>query len=362
MSLPERRFPVATFDAAALRNNLAVARRLAPQSRIVAAVKANAYGHGLVPAARELLEADAFGVARLEEAVALRDAGIAHPVLLLEGCFSSEQLALAARLSLQTVVHSFEQLEMLEQHAGGPHRFTAWLKLDTGMGRLGFAIDELAQAYARLARCKAIEQIRLMTHLASAELPDDASTKRQLAAFRDATASIQAERSIANSAGLIAWPEARLEWVRPGLMLYGLSPFAEKSAAELGLRPVMTLATELIAVRKLGVGRAVGYNGLWRAERPSLIGIAAIGYGDGYPRVMREGAPVLVEGRAARLAGRVSMDMIAIDVTDLPGVKVGDVVTLWGTGLPAERVASYANTISYELVCRLKARVHQRWM
>ena len=185
-------------------------------------------------------------------------------------------------------------------------------------------------------------------------------TRRQLERFHALADPLQLERSVANSAGLIAWPEARLEWVRPGLMLYGLSPFAHISPAALGLLPVMTLSTRLIAVRGIAAGDAVGYNGIWRAQRPSVIGIAAIGYGDGYPRGMRNGSPVLVNGREASVVGRVSMDMTAIDVTDHAGVQVGDEVTLWGHGLPAERVAACADTIAYELVCRLNPRVARR--
>ena len=366
MSPASRTFPLATLDAAALRNNLAVVRRLAPHSRVLAAVKADAYGHGLVPVARALADADMLGVARIEEALVLRDAGVERPIVLLEGCFSAEQLALAARHRLQTVVHSFEQVEMLEQCGTPPESseagFAVWLKLDTGMGRLGFEPEEFLAAHARLRRCGAVGQMRFMTHLASAEQLEDHSTPAQLQVFSAATDSLHGERSIANSAGVIAWPQAHLEWVRPGLMLYGLSPFAERSAASLGLRPVMTLSTELIAVRRMSAGQRVGYNGIWRAERPSLIGIAAIGYGDGYPRVIRVDAPVLVNGREAALAGRVSMDMIAVDVTDLPGVRVGAEVILWGEGLPAERVAAYAQTIAYELVCRVTTRVHRRWI
>jgi alanine racemase len=351
--------PVVTIDAAALRNNLAVVRRFAPAARVIAAVKANAYGHGLVHAARALADADAFGVARLAEALALRQARISHPIVVLEGVFAANQLDAAAGHDLQLVVHSFEQIAMLEQYAG-THRFAVWLKLDTGMNRLGFRPEELAAAHARLAGCAAVDALRLLTHLACAESEGGAETKLQLERFHALSAPLRLERSIANSAGIIAWPGAHAEWVRPGLMLYGASPFAKRSAADLGLLPAMTFATQVIAVRNVAAGEAIGYNGIWRAARRSRIAVAAVGYGDGYPRCMRGGAPALIEGREAPVVGRVSMDMTMLDATDLPNVAVGDEVTLWGTGLPAERVASFADTIAYELFCRIAERVSRR--
>lgn len=353
-------FPQVTIDGGALRSNLAVVRRLAPDSRVVAAIKANAYGHGLIPAARALAGADAFGLARIDEALKLREAGIDKQLLLLEGVTCADHLAAAGQHQLDIVVHSSEQIEMLEAYDGA-HRFAVWLKLDTGMNRLGFRIEDISGARERLARSAAVGHLRFMTHLASAEHPDDSRTKQQIEAFIAAASSFQLERSIANSAGLIGWPQTRVEWVRPGLMLYGISPMTQTSAQELGLQPVMTLTTQLIAVRRVIVGETVGYNGIWRAQQPSLIGIAAIGYGDGYPRGMRNGAPVLINGREAPVAGRVSMDMTAIDLTDLPDAKAGDLVTLWGEGLPVERVAACADTIPYELTCRINARVEWEW-
>lgn len=355
-------FPIATIDGAALRHNLGVVRRFAPESRVMAAVKANAYGHGLIPAARALADADAdaFGVARLEEALLLRQAGIDLPVVLLEGTLSTEELAIAAQQRLDVVVHSLEQVSRLEAR---PHsdRHSVWLKLDTGMNRLGLAIREFEAARARVQACVSVASVRVMTHLAEAEVRGGEVTQRQLERFRAATASLSFERSVGNSAGLMAWPEARREWVRPGLMLYGISPFADTSAASLGLRPVMTFAAELIAVRTIEPGERVGYNGIWRAQRRSSIAIAAVGYGDGYPRGVRQGTCVLIDGREAPVVGRVSMDMIAIDVTDLPGAQVGAPVVLWGEGLPVERIAAQADTIGYELVCRINERVARRW-
>ena len=354
------RFPSARIDGDALRNNLAAVRRLAPGTRVLAIIKANAYGHGLVPAARALLDADALGVARLEEGVALREAGIVSDIVLLEGIFSAEQLAVAGQHAFQVVVHSSEQLALLEG-CTGQASFVVWLKLDTGMNRLGLRTEDFAAAFARLRQCRAVARVRLMTHLASAEDEGSPFTNAQIAAFEAATSGIEAERSIANSAGLILWPRARGHWVRPGLMLYGISPLAQRSATDLGLRPAMTLTTRLIAIRRVPVGETVGYGGTWRAARETRIGVAAIGYGDGYPRNMRAGAPVLVEGRESPVVGRVSMDMTAVDVTDDPAARVGDEVTLWGQGLAAERIAPYADTIPYELVCRVSQRVAMEW-
>ena len=347
--------PVATIDAAALRSNLAVVRRMAPQSRVIAVVKANGYGHGMVRAARAFAAADGLGVARLAEAVALRDAGITQRILLLEGVFGAEQFATAAGKQCEIVVHSREQIEALEQFDGS-YRFVVWLKLNGGMNRLGFRAEEFAAAHARLQKCSSVALLRVMTHLASAEDRSD-TTPTQLRLFDKLTAPLRLERSVANSAAVMAWPESHHEWVRPGLMLDGMSPMPEATAADFGLRPAMTVSTHLIAVQEIGVGETVGYNGIWRAQRPSRIGIAAIGYGDGYPRGTRSGAPVLVEGNEAPLVGRVSMDMIAIDITAAPQAKVGDEVIAWGRGLPAERVAPHADTTCYELVCRVTSRV-----
>ncbi len=348
--------PVVTVDAAALRNNLAVVRRFAPGARVIAAVKANAYGHGLLHAARALAGADAFGVARIEEGLALRAAALSHPIVVLEGVFGASQLEVAAANDLQLVVHSFEQIAMLEQYAG-THRFAVWLKVDTGMNRLGFRTEELEAAHSRLRACAAVGSMRLLTHLAGAENAGGLDTKLQLDRFRALSAPLRLERSIANSAAVIAWPDAHADWVRPGLMLYGASPFAERSAADLGLLPAMTFTTQLIAVRNVAAGEAIGYNGVWRAKRRSRIAVAAVGYGDGYPRCMHAGAPALINGREAPIVGRVSMDMTMLDATDLPDAAVGDEVTLWGKGLPAESVAPFADTIAYELFCRIAERV-----
>jgi alanine racemase len=347
----------AIIDTAALRHNLARVRELASGSRVMAVIKANGYGHGLEAVAGALADADGFAVARLEEALALRCAGVRHRILLLEGPLGAEQLAIAARESFDLMVHSFVQLRMIEERpGGGPLR--AWIKVDTGMNRLGFRVEEFAEAHERLRRIPGVTpDPTLVTHLASADEVALPQTRRQLDEFAAVTRGLPGERSIANSAGILAWPASRGDWVRPGLMLYGASPFPEGCGSDLGLRAVMTLQTGVIAVRNVKAGETVGYGGTWRAARDTRLAVAAAGYGDGYPRSARSGTPVLVNGGRARLAGRVSMDMIALDVTDLPAVAAGDPVELWGRQLPIEDIARSADTIPYVLTCGVSPRV-----
>lgn len=347
----------AVIDTDALRANLSRIRAVAPDSQVLAVVKANAYGHGLVPVAKALRAADAFGVARLEEGVVLRDAAIVQPIVLLEGVFSPGQLTEAAERRLEIVVHETEQIQLLEAYRGS-HRFRVWLKIDTGMNRLGFRTERAAAALDRLrALTHAVEEIRLMTHLARADERASDETAHQVRRFEAIAVGQSLVTSIGNSAGIFAWPHARGQWVRPGLALYGVSPFEGETGASLGLRPAMTLATTVIALRNVPKGEAVGYGGGWRAPRDSVIAVVAAGYGDGLPRAMASGTPVLIQGRRVPLVARVSMDMITVDVTDLPGVQVGSPAILWGNGLPAEDVAPGAGTIAYELLCGVSQRV-----
>jgi alanine racemase len=323
----------------------------------MAVIKANAYGHGLVPAARALAEADGFAVARLGEGLALRAAGLRNRILLLEGVFSAEQLAAAAQAQFELMVHSFEQLALLEALAGATP-VTVWLKIDSGMNRLGFRLEEFAAAYARLRGNPHVQsEPTLVTHLASADDRRDPRTRQQLEAFATATAGLNGARSIANSAGVLAWPAARTDWVRPGLMLYGVSPFASGTGAALGLRPAMTLRTEVIAVKNVRAGETVGYGGTWTAPRETRMAVVAAGYGDGYPCNTATGAPVQINGRGAPLVGRVSMDMVTVDVTDLPAVSVGDPVVLWGSEVPVEEIAAQAGAIPWDLLCGVSQRV-----
>ncbi len=348
----------AIVDSSALRANLARIRSLAPRSRVLAIVKANGYGHGIVHVARALESADGFGVARLEEGIALRSAGCGRPILLLAGVFDADQLAGAAAHDCEVVVHTPEQIALLEQWRGA-HEFRVWVKIDTGMHRLGFLPGDLPAALERLSACPRVGRpVNFMTHLANADLRDEAGTARQLALFADLTAGLPGQRSIANSAGILGFQSARSDWVRPGLALYGASPFEDADAASLGLVPAMSLMTRVIALKRVAAGEAVGYGGAWRAPAETLLAIAAAGYGDGYPRSAGSGTPVRVNGVLARIAGRVSMDMMAIDVTGLPPPDIGDPVQLWGPGLPVEQIAARAGTISYELLCGVSQRVH----
>lgn len=346
----------ASFDRAALRSNLAVARAHAGRARIWAVVKADAYGHGLLHTVRALDAADGFALLDLDDALRLRNAGIRSPILLLEGCFSAADLEVAAAHALTPVVHGAAQIEMLERAAlRAP--LPVYLKLNSGMNRLGFAPAAFAAAWTRLRRCAAVGEITLMTHFADAD--GAAGIAAQLRVFETATAGIAAPRTLANSAALLRYPAVCGDWVRPGIMLYGCSPFAERSAATLGLRPVMTLESALVATQTLRRGEATGYGGLFEAPEAMRIGIVACGYADGYPRHAPTGTPVLVAGVRTRTLGRVSMDMLAVDLTPVPQADVGTPVTLWGDGLAADEVATAAGTISYELLCALTARVPQ---
>jgi alanine racemase len=347
----------AIVDTRALQKNLAAVRGFAPRARVMAVVKANAYGHGLVPTALALADADGFAVARLEEGAALRRAGLRHPILLLEGVLDAAQLNEAAHQDFDLVVHTENHIELLEHHAG-PYRFRVWVKIDTGMSRLGFRVDEFPAAWRRLTALASVApRPRVMTHLANADQRADPKTRAQIAAFRRVTAGLDAETSIANSAGILAWPESHGDWVRPGLLLYGISPFPGEGAGKFGLVPAMTLVTRVIAVREVRSGETVGYASTWIASRDSRVAIAAAGYGDGYPRNVASGTRVLVNGRSCPLVGRVSMDMIAVDVSDGPAPAAGDEVVLWGRGLPVEEVAAQAGTIPYELICGVSQRV-----
>lgn len=344
----------ALIDLYAFRYNYFLAKRLAAPARAWAVVKANGYGHGAVALARALPEADGFGVACLEEALELREAGVELPILLLGGCFEAVELTKAVHFKLQLVIHSLEQLTMLEA-AKIKEPLMLWLKLDTGMHRLGLDAAQFKQAVERLGAGP--HQLNLLTHLASADELGSDCTMRQLEVFRTMTAGLHWPASLANSAGLAAWPDSRADWVRPGIMLYGSSPFADEHPLFAELQPVMTLSSRLVAVREVAAEECVGYGQTWRAQRPSRIGTVAIGYGDGYPRHAPSGTPLLINGQRVPLVGRVSMDSIGVDLTDAPAAVVGDEATLWGRGLAANEIARAAGTISYELFTGISARV-----
>ncbi|MBU0751508.1 MAG: alanine racemase [Gammaproteobacteria bacterium] len=350
MSRPIR----ARIDLAALRHNHAIARRHAGEARIWSVVKANAYGHGLLRVAAALADTtDGFALIELDGAIALRSAGIRQPILMLEGFYEAEELPAFDECGLTTVIHSRAQAEAFCA-AALPCKLPVYLKLNTGMNRLGLDPDEVPAVRDMIERSRLAASVTLMTHFADADGPRGVDWQM------DALAGMAGNgpRSLANSAGLLRHHQTQGDWVRPGIMLYGSSPFPEQTAAELGLKPVMTLESQLIAVRDIAPGERVGYGGAFTAEKPMTIGVVACGYADGYPRHAPNGAPVLVAGQRCGIVGRVSMDKICIDLTDLPQkVGAGETAILWGEGLPADEVAAAAGTISYELFCGLAARV-----
>lgn len=357
MSRPIR----ARLDWSALRHNHTVVRRHAGAARVWSVVKADAYGHGLLSATQALREStDGFALVELEGAMALRDAGMVQPILMLEGPYQADDLPLFAELELTPVLHAMWQVDALI-NACLPRRQAVYLKLNTGMNRLGFDQAEFNAALDRLVMADCLESLTLMTHFADAD--EARGIEHQLQRFRAMTGGRDLPVSLANSAALLRFPESTGDWVRPGIMLYGSSPFpATQSAAELGLLPVMTLESELIAVRELVPGDTVGYGSSFVAERAMRVGIVACGYADGYPRHAPTGTPVRIAGRRTRTLGRVSMDKICIDLSDVPEkVGVGETVTLWGGAgdmyLAADDVATAAGTVAYELFCALAARV-----
>ena len=345
------------LDLGALVHNLQRARAAAPDQRVAAAVKADGYGHGLVRVARALTDADALAVASVEEAQILRRAGLQQRILLLEGVFEAAELSRCAQYDLNIAIHHPEQVRMLET-ARLDRPLRVWLKIDTGMHRLGLEPGAAPAVFRRLMHCPSVASaIGLMSHLARADERDCDFTLQQLQVFEKAAAGLPGARSLANSAGILGWPQTHFDWVRPGIMLYGASPFVGRLAADEDLRPVMTFQTRLISVKRLRQGDPVGYGGTWVCPEDMDMGVAAVGYGDGYPRHAPSGTPVLVNGREAALIGRVSMDMITVDLRQHPEAKIGDPVVLWGQGLPVERIAQAAGTISYVLMCGITARV-----
>jgi alanine racemase len=366
---------VARIGVAAVQNNLEQVRRSAPGCRILAVIKANAYGHGLLEIAGILASADALAVSRVEEGLRLRAANIQQPIVVLSGCSDQQSLELCIENDLQLVVHNELHVELLEGYsrAAPPDSLalSVWLKIDTGMGRLGIDPANTQATAERLRVCASVaDDICLMTHLACADDLDDTTTMEQLRCFSTATAAWQGDISIANSAGILGWPQttrcgtdleyAGDNWVRPGLMLYGVSPFADKSASDLGLQPAMSFEAPVISIRRLPEGSRVGYGGAWVAPRDSVIGVIAAGYADGYPWHLGGGTVVQVNGELAPVVGRISMDLISIDLTRLPSVGVGDSVVLWGAQPPVTEIASRAGTSAYELLAGVGERVSRQ--
>jgi len=343
----------ALIDLEALRHNYRLARRLGG-GRALAVVKADAYGHGAVRCAAALeQEADGFAVACIEEALVLREAGIRKPILLLEGFFEASELPLLLEHDLWTVVHAPWQVEALER-TPLPRPLHVWLKLDSGMHRVGIDAASYADTWRRLQALPHVEVAVKMSHFSRADELDCARTGEQLATFAAATAGLAGETSICNSPALLGWPDARADWARPGLMLYGVSPFAQAHEPASQLRPVMTLESKVIAVRELPAGEPVGYGARFVTQAPTRIGVVAMGYADGYPQFAVNGTPVAIDGRPGRLAGRVSMDMLTVDLTDHPQAGVGSQVELWGNQIAAAEVVAHSQTSSYRLLCAVK--------
>ena len=348
----------AVIRLGALRHNIRTLREAAPGAKITAVVKANAYGHGIVEIASALADIDGLAVARLPEALVLRDIGINIPLVVLSGVNSQEDLVTALQRNCEVVVHNEDQLRMFE--ASSTQGAFAWLKIDTGMHRLGFGLDDVAPSIARLRNCVGVQRIGIMTHLANADDTDDPMTSRQLEAFTQVVTNFDGDISVANSPAILGWREqlsrfhsshkTGICWVRAGLSVYGISPFANRCGADLGLQPAMQLESRLIAVKAVRAGDAIGYGGSWTANNDTVIGLISAGYGDGYSRFCPSGTPVLVNGRRVPLAGRVSMDSCAVDLGPDARDKVGAEVILWGADLPVEEIARHADTIPYQLV------------
>jgi len=374
----------AIINLSALKHNLAQIKSLAPTTSVLAVLKANAYGHGLERIAKALfsepeqtkgdchsaLMADAIAVARIDEALALRSSGITQPILLLEGFFDNKDLTILASHNLQTVVHNQQQLDaILAAKLKSPVK--VWLKIDTGMHRLGINPEQYSYFYQQLTESTNVQDnIVLMSHLGCADDEGNEATHQQISLFEEITQGCNEERTLANSAGICAWPTSHYQWIRPGLLLYGVSPLSlDESSSEasrglitdeskhLNIQPVMTLKSSLIAIRELEADEPVGYGGTWQSDKKTVMGVVAIGYGDGYPRHAKNGTPVLVNGRRVPLIGRVSMDMITVDLGIDSQDKVGDLVTLWGDNLPVAEIAKCATTIPYELLCNITRRV-----
>ncbi len=360
----------AVIDLDALRHNLNRAKAVDPKAKQYAVIKANAYGHGMVTIALALEDADGFGVASIDEALALRAAGITQTILLLEGFFQADELEQIQQHGFEIVVHHAAQLDAIEAVSKeavskntGAQPIVVWLKVDTGMHRLGFAVADVPAVWQRLAACAQVTQPpRLMTHLANADDFQAPSTQHQIETFNALLPEVKTERSIANSAGILGWLGSHADMDRPGIMLYGVSPFLNEQGAARRLRPVMALCSELIAVKHCKQGDAIGYGGVWLCPEAMPVGVIGIGYGDGYPRHAASGTPVLVNGQRAPLVGRVSMDMVCVDLRQQPKAQIGDPVVLWGEGLPVEEIATAAATIAYELFCNVTERVTREYV
>jgi len=344
----------AIIKLGALQHNLAVVRKHAPRAAVFAVIKANAYGHGVMRAARALAGADGIALLELDAAVQLRNEGYSKRLALLEGLFEPAELDVAVEHNLTIVIHNQEQLRMLDAARSGA-RLDVLLKINTGMNRLGFAPRAAIDARDTLKGHRSVKQLTLMAHFATAD--DARGVAWQMKLFDEFAAGQKLQRCLANSAAIFRYPETHADWVRPGIMLYGCTPFADATARELGIKPAMTLTSELIAVQDLQPGDRIGYSGAFGATQAMRVGVVACGYADGYPRHAPTGTPIVVGGSRTRTLGRVSMDMLCADLTGIPAARIGTPVTLWGEELSADEVAAAAGTVSYELLCALAPRV-----
>ncbi|MFM2483895.1 alanine racemase [Celerinatantimonas yamalensis] len=353
----------AVIDLAALKHNIKVLSMHQPHSKMIAVVKGNAYGHGGSHVAHALSSfVDSFAVARFDEACQLREYGITQPIVLLEGCFDQTETQEAARLGFQPVVQNDQQIHWLEQ-LDGQYRINLWLKVDTGMHRLGFHLEQVRSRHQHLCKLPVMDQyVGFVSHLSCADESGNIQTDRQLQRFNHVTEGLVGPRSLANSAALLTRPDICFDKARPGIALYGVTPFAGHCGEENGLKAVMTLRSKLIAIRTHQCGEPVGYSGLWHASRETMIGVVAMGYGDGYPRTMPTGTPIQVNGRIVPLVGRVSMDMLTVDLGPDASDHIGDEVILWGPTNPVEPIAERVGTIGYELLIQLTNRVKRSYI
>ncbi|MCG7536723.1 alanine racemase [Pseudoalteromonas sp. OOF1S-7] len=352
------RLATAEINLSALSYNLKRIKELAPDARVMAVLKANAYGHGLVKIAQHLNDADVFAVARIDEALALRAGGLTKPIVLLEGFFNRTDLPILIANNFETIIHDENQLRAIETSQLDA-RLSVWLKIDTGMHRLGIEPQQFERFYQRLKACDNINpKMKLMTHFSCADDLNSTQTQHQITVFERLVADKPEARCLANSAGVLGWPGSHGDWIRPGLMMYGVSPMLNRVGAEHGLKPVMRLTTRVIAIKTIAAGEKVGYGGRWQSQQQTQLAVVAMGYGDGYPRNVRCGTPVVIREKRYGIVGTVSMDMITVDIGNNPdGIAVGDPVEMWGPALPVEEVAACAGTIPYELLCNVTTRV-----
>ncbi|MDH5257569.1 MAG: alanine racemase [Gammaproteobacteria bacterium] len=354
------RVAIASINLRSLKHNLSVAKKAAPGSKVLAVIKANAYGHGLLEVAESLVEADAFAVAHFEEAIALRKKFPEKRIVLLQGYADEIELTFILSQFVQPVIHAPFQIDMLENFAAkNPfEKFSVWLKVDTGMHRLGVSIDEFNECWTRLNAIQGLQgNVNVMSHFANADVIHHSSNEQQSQLFEKITTSLNCEKSLVNSAGLLSRNQNHYQWVRPGIMLYGVCPFEDETATEYNLRPVMSFSSRIIAINKVMKGQAIGYGSCWEAPDDINVAVIGVGYGDGYPRHIGENTPVLINGERFPVVGRVSMDMICVNIGEKISHQVGDEVLLWGDGLPVEEIAEKASTIAYELLCQVTARV-----